>query len=194
MNLRLLSDGDAESLYATFNSAFARNFVKLQPTEEEFYYRLNDKIRMEYDISAGSFDGNEMVGFILHTSNIYQGIPTAYNGGTGVLPGFRNQKVAENIYEFLIPKIQSKFLARILLEVVEVNEYAIKLYEKIGFCFKRRMLCFKQSHKIEYLKGEIQSEEGTIDEVDFSFNDFEPSFIDNEAHLREGSEKVLPAR
>ena len=115
MNLRLLTDSDAESLYDTFRAAFSSNFVKLQPSEVEFYYRLNDKIRMEFDISGGSFDGDEMVGFILHTSNIYQGIPTAYNGGTGVLPGFRNQKVAEDIYEFLIPKIQSKFLARILL-------------------------------------------------------------------------------
>ena len=191
MNLRSLTDSDSLALYSTFKAAFAKNFVKFQPTEEEFYYRIKDKVKVENDISAGSFDGNEMVGFILHTSNIYQGIPTAYNGGTGVLPGFRNQKVVEDLYEFLIPKIQSRFLARILLEVVEVNEYAIKLYEKIGFSFKRRMFCFKQTHKISYLKDEPKIVVGTIEDAQFEFNDFEPSFIDNEAHLREGSEKVL---
>jgi len=191
MNLRSLTESDSYALYTTFKAAFAKNFVKFQPTEEEFYYRIKDKVRVENEISAGSFDGQEMVGFILHTSNIYQGIPTAYNGGTGVLPGFRNQKVAEDLYEFLIPKIQSQFLARVLLEVVEVNEYAIKLYEKIGFSFKRRMLCFKQTHKIDFLKNESLVTEGSIQDVEFGFNDFEPSFIDNEAHLREGSEKVL---
>jgi len=108
-----------------------------------------------------------------------------------VLPGFRNQKIAEDLYEYLIPKIQSRFLARILLEVVEVNEYAIKLYEKIGFSFKRRMLCFRQTHKIDFLKNETTAEIGSIQDVNFTFNDFEPSFIDNGAHLMEGHEKVL---
>lgn len=191
MNYRLLSGDDFKSLYSTFNVAFSSNHVKFQPTEEEFSYRIANKFRVEYDISAGAFDGDEMLGFILHTSNIYQGIPTAYNGGTGVLPGFRNQKIAESLYAHLIPKIQAKFLARVLLEVVEVNEYAIKLYEKIGFSFKRRMLCFKQAHKIDFLKNELPTEEGTMADVNFMFNDFQPSFIDSENHLKGGAEKVL---
>lgn len=191
MNCRLLSENDFNPLYQTFSAAFSNNFVKLQPTEEEFLYRINEKIRIEHDISAGSYDGSEMVGFILHASNVYQGIPTAYNAGTGVLPGFRNQNVAEELYTFLIPKIQSKFLARILLEVVEVNEFAIRLYEKIGFCFKRRMRCFKQTEKVAKPTGNISVEDSSLAEVDFNFNDFEPSFVDSEAHLMAGNERVL---
>lgn len=191
MNKRLLSNIDLQQLYTTFNAAFASYFVKFQPTEEEFHYRLKNKIRMDYSVSAGAYDGDQLVGFIIHTSNIYQGIPTAYNGGTGVLPGFRNQKVAEEIYEYLIPKIQTKFLGRILLEVIESNDSAIKLYEKIGFTFSRKMRCFKQTHKLDFLKNETPTELGNINELDFSFNDFEPSFIDSEAHLLEGNEKVL---
>ena len=194
MNCRLLTEADFHALYQTFNAAFSDNFVKFQPTEEEFLYRINEKVRVENDISAGSFDGTEMVGFILHTSNVYQGIPTAYNAGTGVLPGFRNQKVAEDLYAFLIPKIQSKFLARILLEVVEVNEFAIKLYEKIGFHFKRRLQCFKQNQVIEKPQASLDVEDGVIDDVNFHFNDFEPSFIDNGAHLIGGKEQVLLAK
>ena len=194
MNCRTLSDDDFRSLFLTFNAAFSKNFVKLQPTEEEFLYRINKKVRVENDISAGSFDGAEMLGFIIHSSNTYQGIPTAYNGGTGVLPGFRNQKIAEELYEFLVPRIQSHFLARILLEVVEVNEFAIKLYEKIGFHFKRRMLCFKQNKQILNLDDLRPVEPASITEVDFAFNDFEPSFIDSEAHLRAGDERVIACR
>ena len=194
MNCRLLSEKDYHTLFLTFNAAFSNNFVKLQPTEKEFLYRINEKIRIENDISAGSFDGAEMLGFIIHSSNSYQGIPTAYNGGTGVLPGFRNQKIAEELYEFLIPKIQSRFLARILLEVVEVNEYAIKLYEKIGFNFKRRMLCFKQTKQISNPDPALTVERASITDVDFDFNDFEPSFIDSEAHLKSGNEHVLACK
>lgn len=194
MNCRLLIEDDFHSLFRTFNAAFSNNFVKLQPTEDEFLYRLHEKIRIENSISAGSFDGDEMVGFIIHSSNVYQGIPTAYNGGTGVLPGFRNQRVAEDIYEYLMPKIRAKFLARILLEVVEVNEFAVKLYEKIGFNFKRRMLCFKQRKTFEKPKSNLLIEDVAMADVDFNFNDFEPSFIDNEAHLRAGRERVLACK
>ena len=191
MDYRLLTPSNFPALHETFNAAFSNNFVKLQPSKEEFTYRLEQKLRVAYDISGAAFDGSEMVGFILHTSNIYEGVPTAYNGGTGVLPGFRNQKVAEEIYELLISKIQSKFLARVLLEVVEVNEYAIKLYEKIGFTFRRRLQSFKQSKELDYLSDAREIEEGELSQVNFYFNDFEPSFLDSEVHLREGNEKVL---
>lgn len=190
MDCRLLTPQDFTNLYETFKSAFSNYFVNFQPNREEFDHRIHRKIHVNNDISAVALDGENMLGFILHTSNIYQGIPTAYNGGTGVLPGFRNQKFAEQLYEFLIPKIQSKFLARILLEVVENNENAIKLYEKIGFTFKRRFLCYKQ---VDTVKRESIHEvrEGDISELDFNFMDFDSSFLDSEEHLNLGSEKVL---
>ncbi len=190
MDIRLLSEEDFEALYRTFKIAFTNNEVSFQPSVEEFGHRLHKKLLMNIDISAGSYDGNEMTGFILHSSGIYQGIPTAYNGGTGVLPGFRNQKTAINIYEFLIPRIQRKFLARILLEVVETNKNAISLYEKIGFTFKRKFKCYKMSKTFE-THSKVRVEEGTIDEVNFSFTDFEPSFIDSSEHLKRGGERVL---
>lgn len=193
MNSRTLTENDLKGLYETFKSAFSESVVKLQPTEAEFEHRIFNKLHVDKDISAGMFDGESMVGFIMHASNIYQGIPTAYNGGTGVLPGFRNQRVAEQLYAYLIPKIQVKFLARILLEVVENNENAIKLYEKIGFTFKRRFLCYKQLNQINHT-SELEVVEGTISDVDFNFMDFDSSFLDSEEHLNLGREKVLLAR
>ncbi|GAB4241254.1 MAG: hypothetical protein Tsb0034_18180 [Ekhidna sp.] len=193
MKCRLLTSNDFEDLYKTFYAAFSSENIKLQPTRDEFEYRIYNKLHVDNDISAVAFDGDNMIGFILHAANIFQGIPTAYNGGTGVLPGFRNQKTAEELYAYLIPKIQSKFLARILLEVVENNEHAIKLYEKIGFNFKRRFLCFKQ---VTRMKGTPAHEvvEGTISDVDFDFMDFESSFLDSGEHLNLGTEKVLVAQ
>lgn len=193
MDSRTLTESDLKGLYETFKSAFSDSVVKLQPTEAEFEHRIFNKLHVDGDISAGMFDGDSMVGFIMHASNIYQGIPTAYNGGTGVLPGFRNQRVAEQLYAYLIPKIQVKFLARILLEVVENNENAIKLYEKIGFTFKRRFLCYKQLNPINH-SSELEVVEGTISDVDFNFMDFDSSFLDSEEHLNLGREKVLLVR
>ncbi|MEQ8905073.1 GNAT family N-acetyltransferase [Ekhidna sp.] len=193
MNIRLLTDADFEKLFYTFKMAFTNYEVKLQPTEEEFAYRIQKKLQYNRNISAGCFDGDQMTGFILHASNVYQGIPTAYNGGTGVLPGFRNQKIAEQMYAFLIPKIQSEFLARILLEVIEQNEKAISLYEKIGFTVKRKFKCYKMIQPITSTYGGTVTE-GNISNVNFNFNDFEPSFLDSSAQLKLGDERVLLAR
>jgi len=193
MHCRQLSSDDFSELFQTFKSSFSNNAVKLQPTEEEFAHRIFTKLDMDNEISAAAYDGDEMRGFILHTSNIYQGIPTAYNGGTGVLPGFRNQKVAEQLYEFLIPKIRAKFLARILLEVVDVNEYAIKLYEKIGFVFKRHLRCYQQ---VDPIKGNAPKDvyTGNISEINFLIKDFDTSFLDSEPHINTSGETVLVAR
>jgi ribosomal protein S18 acetylase RimI-like enzyme len=193
MNIRLLTEGDFEKLFYTFKMAFTNYEVKLEPTEEEFTYRIHKKLQYNRNISAGGFDGEQMTGFILHASNVYQGIPTAYNGGTGVLPGFRNQKIAEQMYEFLIPKVQSEFLARILLEVIEQNQKAISLYEKIGFSVKRKFKCYKMIRPI-VSTNEVKVTEGRIKDVNFNFNDFEPSFLDSSAQLILGEERVLVAR
>lgn len=192
MNIRTLNEGDFQQLHQAFNLAFADNKVSFQLSEEDFSYRLKQKVQIAQNISAAAFDGNELVGFIMHASNLYQGVPTAYNAGTGVLPGFRNQQTAEQIYGFLIPRIQSKFMARILLEVVENNHNAIALYEKLGFEVKRKFKCYKQMKSLES-ETSISIKQGALDDVDFTFSDFEPSFIDSEAHLKQGNESVLLA-
>lgn len=193
MECRLLTPTDHDTLYQTFKSAFSDHVVKLQPTREEFEKRLHDKLIMDKSLSAASFDGNQMIGFILHSSNVFQGVPTAYNGGTGILPGFRNQRLAEELYTFLIPKILSKCMTRVLLEVVASNESAIKLYEKIGFHFTRTFKCYRQTKKLS-TAIDCTVERATIGEVDFRYGDFDPSFLDSEAHLADASEAVLVAR
>lgn len=177
-------------LHQAFCSAFSNYNVEINPSLEEFDFRIHQKLNVDYDLSGATFDGGEMIGFILHTSNIYEGIPTAFNGGTGVIPGFRNQKTGEDLYEFLLPKIISKSVARILLEVIETNERAIRLYEKIGFTFRRRFLCYKMINQPKLSKIDLTIQ-GSLSDINEDFADFEPSFVDSEKQLLLGSEQVL---
>ena len=193
MTIRLLSEEDFKNLYETFTYAFANNAVRFQLSEDDFYHRMHKKLLINEEISGVAFDGEEMLGFILHSSDVYEGIPTAYNGGTGVLPGFRNQSTAERIYGYLIPKIQSMFLARVILEVVENNEKAIALYEKLGFEMRRKFRCYKQEKTLNK-ETAVNVVEGLIEDVNFSFNDFHASFIDSEEHLKRGNETTLLAK
>ncbi len=181
---------DFKKLHKAFCLAFSNNRVELNPSMEEFDYRLHRKQNVNYRISAGKFDGEEMLGFILHSSNVYEGIPTAFNGGTGIIPGFRSQKIGEELYEFLIPKIIQESIARIVLEVVDTNERAIKLYEKIGFYYKRRVLCYKlvKTDDLTYL---TDVEEGSLKDIDESFGDYTPPFLDSKNQLEFGEEAIL---
>jgi ribosomal protein S18 acetylase RimI-like enzyme len=191
MENQLLNKEDFKKLYDTFCHAFSNYKVPFSLTEEEFDLRIHKKLNIDYDLSGGTFDGDEMIGFILHTSNIYQGIPTAFNGGTGVIPGFRNQKTGEELYDFLIPKIISKSIARILLEVIDTNEQAIRLYEKIGFAFRRLFLCYKLEDSSYFSSVDDETELGSREDIIEEFTDFEPSFVDSKNQLLEGNETVL---
>lgn len=191
MENRLIRKDDFRKLHKAFCLAFSDYSVDLSPTSEEFDYRIHKKLNIDYELSAASFDGGDMIGFILHTSNLYEGIPTAFNGGTGVIPGFRNQKTGEELYEFLIPKIAAKSVARIILEVVDTNEKAIRLYEKMGFAFKRKFLCYKLAKPYS---GSGHSEHivmGSMDDINEDFADFESSFADCKNQLTLGDECVL---
>ncbi len=194
MQSRLIDKNDFQDLHQAFCHAFSNYKVDLNLTEREFDIRLHQKLNIDYSLSAGTFDGEQMIGFILHTSNDYEGIPTAFNGGTGVIPGFRNQRTGEELYDFLLPKIAEKSIPRILLEVIDTNEQAIRLYEKIGFSFRRKFLCFKLEDPSFFLDVEDETTEGSTEHINEDFADFEPSFIDSKNQLIKGNETVLLAK
>ena len=193
MERRLLTKNDFKKLHEAFSLAFSKNKVPFTFTEEEFDYRIHKKLNIDYELSGGAFDGSELIGFILHSSNIYEGIPTAFNAGTGVIPGFRNQNTGEELYEFLLPKIIAKSLARVILEVIDTNETAIHLYEKIGFSFRRRFLCYKQMHPMQD-EPKYPIENGTLQDVDEDFTDYVPSFADSINQLQYSEETVFIAK
>ena len=193
METRLLQKEDFKKLYKAFCLVFSNYKVEFNLLLEEFDYRIHKKLNIDYDLSVARFDGDRMIGFLLHTSNLYEGIPTAFNGGTGVIPSFRNQRTGEELYQFLLPKIASKAIERIILEVIDTNDHAIRLYEKTGFSFRRTFLCYKLEKKQRLsLRGNIS--DGSLDDLDDRFTDFSPSFIDSREQLMRGNEKVLIAK
>ncbi len=194
MQQRLIDREDFQDLHQAFCHAFSNYKVEFNLTEEEFDVRIHQKLNIDYQLSAGAFDGDQMIGFILHSSNMYEGIPTAFNGGTGVIPGFRNQRTGEELYEFLLPKIAERSIPRILLEVIDTNEQAIRLYEKIGFHFRRKFLCYKLEDSSFFSDVEDTTAEGSIQDINEDFADFEPSFVDSKNQLLQGSETVLLAK
>lgn len=149
---RLLSSADTKSLYECFLAAFSDYQVDMRMSQEQFEQRLlRDGVRLE--ISAGAFDEDRMVGFYMNASGTWLGKLTAYDAGTGVIPDYRGQGVAKELFTFMAPHLKEASFVQYLLEVLSTNERAVSLYRRLGFIDTRRLAVFRRSEPVKDLEG-----------------------------------------
>ena len=174
---RLLSAADSAKLFECFLEAFSDYQVDMRVSREEFEQRLiRDGVRLE--ISAGAFDESRMVGFYMNALGEWQGKPTAYDAGTGVIPRYRRQGIAEELFAFMTPRLKEASVEQYLLEVLTGNERAVALYRKLGFVDTRRLAVFRRS--VPLFSDASGPEIRRVDEPDWklfkSFWDGDPSW------------------
>ena len=128
---------------ATFNKAFEDYFVPVKLTP----YILNRKMQQEnlsFEHSIGAFKNDKLVGFMLHGIKGGNGTEKeAYNGGTGVLPAYRNKGLVGLMYEAQIKLLHQENVKKLWLEVIVENEPAIRAYRRRGFNISREVICYK---------------------------------------------------
>lgn len=147
---RLLSSADSTSLFQCFLEAFSDYQVDMRISREQFEQRLErDGVRLE--ASAGAFDGSQMVGFYMNAFGEWQGKQTGYDAGTGVIPAYRRQRVAEELFAFMVPRLKEVSVEQYLLEVLTDNHRAVELYRKLGFAETRRLAVFRRSEPVKPL-------------------------------------------
>ncbi|MEN0006053.1 MAG: GNAT family N-acetyltransferase [Bacteroidota bacterium] len=140
-------------LVATFNEAFAQYMIPIQLNEEMLRHKVRiDRIDLAH--SMGAFANEQLVGFILTGTGKWEGLPTAYNAGTGVIPAFRGQQLTTRMYDQLFPLFKKAGVQQCLLEVIDTNERAIGVYKKLGF---------QQQRSFDCVKGAFQAKGVTID-------------------------------
>lgn len=133
---------DMPEVHQTFLKAFADYFVPIQLTEEQFYTKLKRE-SIEPTFCVGAYEGTNLVGFILTGIGNYNGKPTAYNAGTGVVPAHRGHGLTKKMYDHLIYKLKQSGMEQCLLEVIQENKPALKSYEAIGLRTTRSLDCFR---------------------------------------------------
>lgn len=130
-----------DELTETFNLAFSDYLIPLKLTGEQLQTKMQaENTQLHY--SVGAFDNGKLVGFILHAFDTEDNRKKIYNGGTGVIPSHRGNKLTVKMYEFILPILQQNQIDEILLEVISENQQAIKSYEQVGFCLNRKLDCF----------------------------------------------------
>lgn len=126
----------------TLNKAFRDYIIPFQLNEEQFASKLvNEDI--DLTLSAGAFEGGQLVGFILHGIRNRDGQTVVYNGATGIIPAYRGNRLTEKMYDFIQKILRSHEVDMLLLEVIEGNVAAQKCYERVGFQQSRYLRTYR---------------------------------------------------
>ena len=97
--IRSLTPEDVPEILIAFKQAFSDYVISVNLTHDLFKKRFIDKLQMNFELSAGVFLQETLVGFIFTSIHEFQGKLTAYNGGTGVIPKFRGHGLTQQMYE-----------------------------------------------------------------------------------------------
>jgi ribosomal protein S18 acetylase RimI-like enzyme len=180
--IRQLRKDDLKQMHRSFLEAFSDYPVSMKVSYPQFEQRMLGKLHINFDLSFGAFSGQKLVGFVFHSLNKFEGVDTIYNGGMGVIPGHRGNRLSSQLYEAFLG-VGKAHAERCLLEVITVNDVAYRVYENIGFKQRGLYKCFKLTGplKIESEKAEgLQMREGSFEKQQLysSFDSFETSFSD----------------
>ncbi|MDE6461345.1 MAG: GNAT family N-acetyltransferase [Muribaculaceae bacterium] len=91
---------DFDTLFQSFEKAFADYEIHFE--KDEVRSMLN---RRGYNprLSFAAFVNDEIVAFTLNGTGTFNGIPTAYDTGTGTLKKYRGNSIARKIFTHSIP-------------------------------------------------------------------------------------------
>lgn len=145
MEIRSLADTDFGTLYEAFAQAFAD--YEIHPGREELSKMLRRR-GFAPELSFAAFDGDRIAAFTLNGNGVHNGLPTAYDTGTGTLPAYRGQGLASKIFARSLPHLKAAGIRQYLLEVLQHNPAAIAVYRKAGFETTREFNYFGQEKRL----------------------------------------------
>src|SRR4051794_35682927 len=88
-----------------------------------------DAFDVDLDASRVAYGDGEPIGL----ANLAVRGDEAWIGGIGVVPAARRQGIAESLMQAVHDEARGRSLAQVWLEVIEQNESAFRLYEKLGY-------------------------------------------------------------
>lgn len=141
MELRSLHDIKPEQLYLAFSEAFKDYELQL---DREGLDRMLKRRGFDPQLSLGAFEKEQLVAFTFNGTGLFQNTRTAYDTGTGTIEAFRGRGLAREIFQHSIPFLAKAGIQQYLLEVLQHNDKAVKLYAKLGFEISREFYYYIQ--------------------------------------------------
>ncbi|QQT24507.1 GNAT family N-acetyltransferase [Sphingobacterium spiritivorum] len=141
MKIQSLENTDPAQLMKVINMAFSDYIVPFQLNLDQLKFKIfTEGIRL--DLSFGVYSSERLVAFVLHGLRMIGDELVAYNAATGVVPDYRGRGFVGAMYDKLLPKLNELGVKQMILEVIERNQSAIRVYEKLGYSVHRKLDCF----------------------------------------------------
>lgn len=177
MTAKTLADIDIPQIAEAINQSFSDYIVPFQLNAEQLQYKIIQE-DVKLDLSVGIFDGDALVGLMLHGLRKNENHLVAYNAATGIIPTYRGKGLVSKMYGFLLPKLQELQVQKMVLEVIEGNDPAIKAYQKMGYTISRKLVCLSGTVKVDEVQKEISIKEATTLQWNkwMSFWEIQPSW------------------
>lgn len=133
---------DFDTVFKAFERAFSDYEIKFE--KEEVRSMLK---RRGYNprLSFAAVDNGAIVAFTLNGIGCHNGIPTAYDTGTGTVKEYRGQGIAGQTFNHALPYLREAGIRQYLLEVLQNNLRAISVYQKMDFAVSREFICYRQT-------------------------------------------------
>lgn len=141
LDLRTLTPSDHDAVIDCFQRSFADYVVPLDLPPDELEFMMARR-GADLECSVGAFDGPEMVAVMVVAVDAFEGIPSAYDVFTGVVPSARGAGLARRLFETAVPVVRRRNAERFVLEVITENEAAVRSYVKAGFAERRLLHVF----------------------------------------------------
>ncbi len=134
-----VSQVDFEQFTNAFNRAYSDYFTPIVMTPGSFraLIRQDD---LDLGASVAALAGHEIIG----TGLLGLRQDSAWIGGMGVVPEWRRRGIGQRMMEHLLEQAQARGAHQVLLEVIEANEVAAHLYQRLGFVPIRRLLILER--------------------------------------------------
>lgn len=180
ISIKLLEGISNETLYSAFSAAFKD--YEIQVNQSELFEMLQRR-GFVAELSFGAFDNEDLVAFTFNGIGNHNGIRTAYDTGTGTIEAYRGKGLATRIFEYSIPYLKEADVKQYLLEVLQHNDKAISVYQKLGFNVEREFNYFvKRQDSIQLIPKKLKPDY-SISSISFDqvkehvhFCDFVPSW------------------
>ncbi|MEK3853633.1 GNAT family N-acetyltransferase [Cytobacillus sp. FSL H8-0458] len=139
MKIKRLSQCTLEEALTAWNKGFEGYIVPIKMDLQAFVNRMiSEDLSPEKSIVV--FINGEPCGIIMNGFREINGRKIAWNGGTGIAPEFRGKGLSAALMEEVISIYRAEKAHTAVLEAIEENERAIRLYKKAGYVVTDHLL------------------------------------------------------
>lgn len=132
MEIKRVSQCSIEDIVTAWNRGFEGYYGHTDITNVAFIKRMVGEDLIS-DLSLVAFDEGEPIAIIMNGLRVIGGKKVVWNGGTGIATSFRGTGLSNLLMEEVLEIYKSENADIALLEAIENNDRAIKLYKKHGY-------------------------------------------------------------